>query len=80
MPLRIGDSCPPWAGPPEAVIEPETAKKEEKKKKRQKILRSPILWGVLGAVIVGGAVAAGVTAWKLKPGPMDDGDWIIRGK
>jgi tetratricopeptide (TPR) repeat protein len=70
----------PEAAPPEVVIEPEAAKKDEKKKKRQKILRSPILWGVLGAVIVGGAVAAGVTAWKLKPGPMDDGDWIIRGK
>jgi len=53
---------------------------DEKKKKRQKILKSPVLWGVLGAVLVGGAVAAGVTAWKMKTGPMDDGDWIIRGK
>jgi hypothetical protein len=70
----------PVAAPPEAVLEPGKVKADEKKKKKNKILKSPILWGVLGAVLVGGAVAAGVTAWKLKPGSMDDGDWIIRGK
>jgi len=70
----------PVAAPPEVVIDQEKEKADRKKEKRKKILKSPILWGVLGAVLVGGAVAAGVTAWKMKGGSMDDGDWIIRGK
>lgn len=56
---------------------PEKAPKDKKTKKA--ILKSPILWTVLGIVVVGGAAATGIAVWQTSGKAMDDADWIIRG-
>jgi tetratricopeptide (TPR) repeat protein len=65
--------------PPEEVLGPQ-AEESKKKKKKKDILKSPLLWSLLGVAIVGGAAAAGIIVWKTRPGPMEDGDWIVHGK
>lgn len=69
--------------PPEKFMEIDKAEKEKeaKMKKRKKILKSPLLWTLLGVALIGGGTAAGIVIWKTRSGgPMDDGDWIIHGK
>ena len=73
------------APPPEVVMETgkkaaaDKAKKEEKKKS---ILKSPLLWSLLGVAIVGAGTATGLIIWKTGSGgsSTDDGDWVIQGK
>ena len=65
--------------PPEEVLGPQ-AEEGKKKKKKKDILKSPLLWSLLGVAIIGGATATGIIVWKTRPGPMEDGDWIVHGK
>jgi len=66
---------------PEKVMETAKPDKPDKKEKKKKIIKSPVLWGVLSVALVVGGTLAGVLAWKYgSEDVLKDGDWIIHGR